>query len=133
MKLIIECADKATTDYIVGVLASLQDISKAEINLSIVTDPAPDVKGRVRSPQVRYFSTSPADLPNALLTLGERTIIGILYRDITESTVKAQHVGREALETTRSLAERRHFNQKSLERSLVHLRQAGLVDSERIA
>ena len=130
-KVIIESAKSNIIDMIVTLVAGLQDVTGDDtLNLNIVTDP---IKGRVRTPQVRYFATAPEDLPNALVTLGEHTIMGLIYKDVAQATIRARETGqRQGLETTRSLAERRHFNQKSLERSLVQLRQAGLVDSERI-
>ncbi len=130
-KLIIDCKAQTTVNFILTLLSSIEEVAKDDINLNIVQDQVQVKDGRVKNPKVRYFSLAPEDLPNALLTLGEKTIIGILYADIVRSTVEAQRTGeRRILETTRSLAERRHFNQKSLERSLVQLRDAGLLGSE---
>lgn len=132
-RLIIDCKSDITVKFVLNLISSLEEMAKDDINLSIIQD---QLKGRVLAPTVRYFArnTDPALLPAALLKLGEHTIIGTIYKDVREATIEAEASNtRSLLQTTRSLAAKRNFNQKSLERSLVQLRQAGLVDSERIA
>jgi hypothetical protein len=76
--------------------------------------------------RVQYVALSPENAPEALQALGEHTIIGIVFQDVVAATKDGRVI------TARDIKEKRHFNSKSVERSLVQLRQGGLVVSQPI-
>ena len=131
---------KGSQAVLLSISAILDEVAglgrEAAFEVNLVADQVEPAKGRVLRPKVRYYAkdVSAEAIRQAVATLGEHTVIGIVYKDVDRATVEARrHGDRRVLETTRSLAERRHFNQKGMEWSLVQLRAAGLVESESVA
>ena len=81
---------------------------------------------RTSAPRVAYRAISPDTAADALTALGESSITAIVFQDVVKGTQDGTPV------TERTIREARHFNTKSVQRALVHLRQAKLVISEPI-
>lgn len=136
MILHVKTASKAILEALCTLAASLGTVGSEDIEIEIMPDTVGKATRRAsdkpRRSTVRYQAILPVPMDGAALkthmestleALGKATITGIVYQDVVAGTVANEVV------TERGIRESRHFNTKSVQRALVHLRQGGLVES----
>ena len=128
MKLNITCSD-VVGKAILSMMAAVQACAPDEvITCDIATGEVKEPKARVKYVAVGLPVGSSDEavmefLKDKLEAVGEHTIQGIVLTDVAKGTAADEVV------TERGIRESRHFNSKSVQRSLVQLRDAGLVKS----
>ena len=124
MDLKISCSD-AVAEAIMATIYAIQAVSSTELITVGILRPEPPQRKAI-APRVHYVALAPVNAPDALKALGAHTITGIIFGDVVAGTVKGDIV------TERGLRTARHFNAAAVQRSLVQLRQAGLIESQHI-
>lgn len=130
----ISCTEKIGK-ALIACLAAMQAVAGDNFDdssLQVEMDVKQPREGRVLGARVQYRALLPtgsvASIQNTinenLAGLGSHTIKGIIYQSIADATMADEVI------TERMLTETKHFRTKTVQRSIVELRQAGLIASQ---